>query len=188
MKDPYHNKKPALWLTAGLAAASLVPAVLLLKKARKSPADLEGRAYEVESIVYQAPFYRFSYQPETAPLFRLQEGMELSFSPRGPGGEEKLPSWQKLGSMEDLDLEKENFDRLFFTGRDLIYHLLRRKNARAWKLDLKDDPQGTFYYLLQQKNGRVYLALGYRTDGLQSQDSKASIIRWLFLLAPVNTQ
>lgn len=181
MKDYFDYKKPALWITAGLAAASLVPAVLLLKKPKRLLRSLMGQALAVGEIVYQAPFYDLTYTRASAPLFRLEPGMGLwvkASDRRGPGPSE----WTFLGTMTDLKLEEGNFDNRFFTGEETLFGDLRKKNRRAWQLDPADNDQGAFYYLLQQKRGQLYLAYGYRTDGLKSPDSQASIIRWLFLL------
>ena len=181
MKDYFDYKKPALWITAGLAAASLVPAVLLLKKPKRLLRSLMGQALAVGEIVYQAPFYDLTYTRASAPIYRLEPGMGLwvKASDRGgPGPSE----WTCLGTMTDLKLEEGNFDNRFFTGEETLFGDLRKKNRRAWQLDPADNDQGAFYYLLQQKRGQLYLAYGYRTDGLKSPDSQASIIRWLFLL------
>lgn len=186
MKDYFDYKKPALWITAGLAAASLVPAVLLLlKKPKRLLRSLMGQALAVGEIVYQAPFYDLTCTLASAPLYRLEPGMGLwvKASDRGgPGPSE----WTFLGTLTDLKLEEGNFDNRFYTGKEALFCDLRKKNRRAWQLDLVDDDKGAFYYLLQQKRGQLYLAYGYRTDGLKSPDSLASIIRWLFLLLPLD--
>ncbi len=183
MKDFFDYRKPALWITASLAAASLLPAVLLMRKPKRLIKSLLGQTFRVDNILYQAPFYALDYTVDAAPSYKLGTSLDLwsrDHDPVDPEG----PPWLPLGQMIDLTLNQKNFDNLFFTGREALFRNLRRKNHKAWQLDLAEDPKGAFYYLLQEKNGEVYLAYGYRTDGLKSPDSQASIIRWLFLLTP----
>ncbi|HPX92573.1 MAG TPA: hypothetical protein PK646_03605 [Bacillota bacterium] len=172
MKRPFDDKKPALWITATLAAAAVVPAVILLKKARRSNAFPLDQTLCVEMIPYQAPFYSFSYTPETAPRFRFTQAHELVI--------QKDRQWENLGVMEEFELDETCFDKLFFTGRDWEFARIRKKNSMAWRLDAADEQRAGFYYLLHQKNGGIYLAHGYHTDGRDSPDSQSSIIRWLF--------
>ena len=183
MKDFFDYRKPALWITAGLAAASLLPAVLLLKKPGRLVKSLLDQTFRVKTILYQAPFYALAYTLDSTPAYRLGTSLDLWSRVHDPADPEGSP-WLALGQMTGFTLDQKNFDNLFFTGREVLFRNLRRKNHKAWQLDLAEDPKGAFYYLLQQKNGDVYLAYGYRTDGLNSPDSQASIIRWLFLLTP----
>lgn len=94
--------------------------------------------------------------------------------------------WKSLGVMGEFSLSQDNFDKLFFTGREREFARIRRRNSTAWRLDVTEDQKAAFYYLLQRRNGQVYLAYGYHTDGRDSLDSQASIIRWLFRLIPTD--
>ncbi|HZK42411.1 MAG TPA: hypothetical protein VFD14_05485 [Clostridia bacterium] len=183
MKDFFDYRKPALWITASLAAASLLPAVLLMRKPKRLVKSLLDQTFKVEEILYQAPFYALDYTADEAPSYRLGAKLDLWSRDHDPVDQEGSP-WLPLGQMTPLTLQQKNFDNLFFTGREVLFRHLRRKNHKAWQLDLTEDPKGAFYYLLQQKNGQVYLASGYRTDGHKSPDAQASIIGWLFLLTP----
>lgn len=182
MKNFFDSKRPALWITATVAAAAVVPAVILLKKSRQ-PKLLFDQPYFVGEIVYQAPFYSFSCTPETAPLFRLSGDLELH-SKGDMAGQKDEAGWAKLGSMREFVLDQDHFDNLFFTGKEREIARIRRRNARAWRLDISQDQKEVFYYLLQQKNGQVLLAYGYHADGQKGPESRSSTIRWLFRLNP----
>lgn len=182
MKNFFDSKKPALWITATIAAAAVVPAVILLKRAKSQPL-LFGQTLSVAEIAYQAPFYSFSYTTETAPQFRFSEDLVLSSKGDVPGKGEQA-GWVKLGLMQEFSLDEAHFDNLFFTGREREIARIRRRNAKAWKLDIPDDQKAAFYYLLQQKNGDLFLTYGYQMDGKDLPESQASIIRWLFRLCP----
>lgn len=180
MKDFFDYKKPALWITATLAAACVVPAVLVLRNSKRSLKRLLGRIYRVEKVIYQAPFYSFEHKQGEAPLFRLTDSCELLEMARGE------EAWVSLGLLEGLALDQGNFDDLFVTGRERAIARLRRNNCRAWRIGRVQDP--VFYYFLQQRRGDLYLAQGYRADGLEASESKASVIRYLLALRPVDSE
>ena len=185
VKDFFDYKKPALWITATLAAASIIPAVLVLRSSKRSLKHLLGRVYRVMAVSYQAPFYSFTYTPEEAPLFQLTDSCELLVKSDRLQGEDG-GGWTSLGLMEDLALDKVNFDDLFVTGGERHIARLRRGNYRAWRFD---PPEGSvFYYLLQQRKSELYLAQLYRADASESPDSKASMIRCLFSLSPSDSE
>lgn len=182
MKNFFDSKRPALWITATVAAAAVVPAVILLKKSRQ-PKLLFDQSYFVCEIVYQAPFYSFSCTPETAPLFRISGDYEL-YSKGDMPDQGDQASWVNLGPMLEFVLDEDHFDNLFFTGKEREIARIRRRNAKAWRLDISQDQKEVFYYLLRQKNGQIYLVYGYHADGQKSPETRSSIIRWLFKLSP----
>lgn len=175
MKGFFDHKRPALWITASLAAASVVPAVLLLRKPRQRRPHPE-LVFEVDKIAYQAPFYSVRFEAETAPYYRFSEDARLLTK------EPQASSWQELGQMEEIPLRKVIFDDFFFTGDRSYFLKLRRRNRRAWLLDCREGTDHVFYYLLQQAGGDLYLAFGYRTDEKEGAEERASIIRCLFKL------
>jgi hypothetical protein len=96
--------------------------------------------------------------------------------------------------MSEVALTEDNFDHYFIIIDDISgwrgeesMKKIRQDNQKAWRLILKNDPNHVFYYVLQQKNGDVYLAYGYH-DPESETDSYhgASSIRWLFQLARVD--
>jgi hypothetical protein len=99
--------------------------------------------------------------------------------------------WQSLGGMSELTLTEDNFDRYFLVIDDISgwreengAETLRRDNRKAWQLIIEDDPNHVFYYVLQQKNGDIYLAYGYHSTGSNvTPPSGASSIRWLFQMS-----
>lgn len=186
MKNFFDNKKPALWITATIAAAAVVPAVILIKKSRRQSA-LFDQDFLVAEVTYQAPFYALTYTPETAPQFRFTEDLQL-FSRGGLPGNGEEAGWEELGSLCEFTLDEAHFDNLFYTGREREIARIRRRNDKAWRLDIPQGEKAAFYYLLLQKNGRVYLAYGYHMDEKKDPESRASIIRWLFKLSPSDSE
>lgn len=187
MKDFFDPKKPALWITAGLAAASLVPAVMILKKPRRYLIRLFDRDLRVDDRIYCAPFYSFAQCPDKAPLFRLTARQHLlvkgDILSDQPGSK-----WQDLGAMTLFDLNSLNFDSLFYTGLETEIARMRRRNYKAWQLDVPGQPHAAFYYLLQQRNGDILLAYGHHTGENEEDGQSASIIRWLFRLLPLEPE
>lgn len=102
-------------------------------------------------------------------------------------------NWLDAGALEEVTLTKDNFDAYFyaddgFEGSSAA--ALRRRNARAWRVLLSPEAyQSDFYYLLQQQDGSLYLALGlYDVAEADDPDSDDSVIREVFLLEPLLTQ
>ncbi len=103
-------------------------------------------------------FYATSDLPTVSPenaVFALSNAGKLY---NISGGE----SQRLTGSMTMLDLSKDNFD-LRFAAQDawrvtgLDAESARENNAKAWKYTALD---GSFYYLLLQNNGDVFLCVG----------------------------
>ncbi len=184
IKNVLHWKRPKVWVT--LAAAALCVAVVAACAANpaqpKEQAQPFDHTYRVENILYDSPVYSFSYTVQTAPLYlldRLGSTRQLSILE-----DQKTGNWLHAGSFEETELTEGNFDR-YFIGPDSGWQeedraaALRRENQNAWQLDVSDSTNAVFYYLLQQKNGDVYLSYGYRnTEG----ETDRSSIRWLFKL------
>lgn len=141
--------------------------------------DIRYMVYEVEEVVYEAPMYDFSIVAgENSPIYSISEDMQLS-SQKEFDTDEK---WTELGKLEVVELTKENFDELFhwdeFDASDI-----RKETVNVWQLIYSQNDLYHLYYVLQQKNGDVYLAYGYY-DYLEKDDvhSDDTHIRWLFKL------
>ena len=180
-------KKPALWLV--LAAVLLCGAVLLvcaLDPQSGAQSNPFGQSYRVTALDYCGGMYSFVQTPENSPLYRVSPLGKLM--QKAEGGE-----WEELGNLMETELTKENFDSCFYPPRSaggdweqgLSAPKLRRGNQRAWYLRVEEDPNNVFYYLLQQKDGSIYLSYGYHDpDGETDPHSDDSSIRWLFRLQP----
>ncbi len=184
MKDAFDYKKPTLWITATLAAASVVPAVLMIRNSRRRKSHLFDQELVIDRLLYEAPFYTASFDPAVSPSFLFSNENELQM--KGHFHSIENADWKSLGKMDALTLDRPHFDDLFFTGKEHVFWRLRKQNKKAWQMDVKEGELCAFYYLLQQRNGEVYLAYGYRADGLDRPESTASIIRWLFYLTNAN--
>ncbi|MBQ8893275.1 MAG: hypothetical protein IJ043_02570 [Clostridia bacterium] len=113
--------------------------------------------------VYSNGSYSFVTDVESQPNYRFFNGFLHSFS-----GTE----WKELGAMYHMKLDQKNFDDLFQNQSEWFSSSpskLRRNNANAWRLWTGD----TLYFLLEQKNGDYFLAIG-------NEDT----IRWVYRLQP----
>lgn len=176
-------KKPRLWMTLAAAALSLFTLAACasdssgLSKDSVKGQNLWGKEYQVEKIVYESGQYSFGYTENTAPQYRLSKDGCLSVL--GDSLQEGASSeWLMLGAFFETHLTQDNFDSCFMEnhagiwGEECLPSKLREENQAAWRLDCIGTPE-TFYYLLQQQDGSVYLSYGY-----PEQPS----IRWLFRL------
>ena len=143
--------------------------------------DIHSSKYDVKEVTYQNGMYSFTIiAGENSPIYAISEDMQLS-SQKEYG---ELDEWTNLGKLEKIDLTKDIFDDLFHDdgwvdGQSA--NRIRKDNANAWQLLYN---QEHLYYVLQQKNGDLYLAYGYydysEKDDTYSDDT---LIRWLFKLA-----
>jgi beta-lactamase regulating signal transducer with metallopeptidase domain len=190
IKNALNWKKPTLWITiisAVLTVLIVIICALNPKEDTLVTAEPFGHSYRVESVVYEAPQYSFSYSPETAPKYCLTSDNQLMVR-EDLLLENQLNGWQSLGGMNEVTLTEDNFDRYLLVIDDISgwreeksAERLRHDNQKAWQLILEDDPNHVFYYVLQQKNGDIYLAYGYHSTGSNEPlSSGAASIRWLF--------
>ena len=144
----------------------------------KSTNDKKYKAY----IVFKAGEALAEYMPEKAaytepssdytkdniPQFKV-DNFGLTFLKKEPSSSE----WEKIDGLQSVRLKKSEFDKSFSGGvwtGDLSAQKLRRDNLHAFTAFNTD---GSFYYLLEQKNGDVYIAKG-------SQLSEDFPVNWLF--------
>ncbi len=140
-------------------------------------------AYSGESIVFECGiFSSIIYTDDFIPSYFITDDMYFCTSEQPEGS--FLSSMRSIGKLQELTLESQNFDRLLSsTAWDDGYFAesLRRENQAAWKTS--DAQKGEFYYFLQQKNGEIYLALGYENQG----NDISPIIRWIFKMKPTES-
>ena len=144
----------------------------------KSDNDKKYKAY----IVFKAGEALAEYMPEKAaytepssdytndniPQFKV-DNFSFSLLKKEPASSE----WEKIDGLQSVRLKKSEFDKSFSGGvwaDGSSAQKLRRDNLHAFTAFNTD---GSFYYLLEQKNGDVYIAKG-------SQLSEDFPVNWLF--------
>ena len=187
VKSVMNYKKPAFWVVVLAVAVCAVVAVCFLTNPKSDEPDtlplLYSHSYDVIEVTYEAsaPATNFSMVAgQNTPVYAITDGMRLMSRGEHTAGDE----WTDLGVLTETELTKENFDELFFRGgrwpSGESASVIRKNNANAWMLVYHQD---VLYYVLQQKNGEVYLAFGYY-DYSEKNDpySDDTTIRWLYKL------
>ncbi len=170
-------KKPRLWVT--LAAGVLCVLVVLLcalNPKRPTYPYPFGNTYRVSELTYSNPMLSYVLDPD-----------RVHFSINEYGAIEEASEGQRRYAHfgQTVVLTEENFDALLpplgWAGSvDSVK--LRRENQTTWYLETKDaGGNPVFCYLMQQKNGELYLAFGYHN---RSDIEPRSFIRWLMKLEP----
>ena len=150
-------------------------------------ADPFGRDYEAAEVVYQPSVYSFALTTDTAPWFRIAANGEsltvVALDNDGTSAE------NAYGALEAYTLTKENFDERFlddqlgWEGGGSQAAKLRRENAKAWHCTAAEDPSWPEeIYLLQQKDGSLYLVMGYDWESSEKFPDGMRSFRWLFRL------
>ena len=153
-----------------------------------------GKSYEVSEVVYQPSVYSFALTTDTVPWFRIAANGEsltvVDLSNDGANAE------SAYGALEVYTLTKENFDERFlddqlgWEGGGSQAAKLRRENAKAWHCTAAEEPSWPEeIYLLQQKDGSLYLIMGYDWENSEKFPDGMRFFRWLFRLTekPVPT-
>lgn len=153
-----------------------------------------GKNYEVAEVMYQPSVYSFALTTDTAPYFRIAANGEsltvVDLSNDGANAE------SAYGALEVYTLTKENFDERFLDDQlgwesgSSQATSLRRENAKAWHCTAAEDPSWPEeIYLLQQKDGSLYLVMGYDWESSEKFPDGMRSFRWLFRLTekPVPT-
>jgi len=144
-----------------------------------------NQPYGVVEVTYESPLTSFSMvAQQNTPEYLMDENGHL-FSIREYS---EAPDWTELGQLSEITITKENFDELFRNNSGEGWFnresasAIRSNTAKAWSV-IYD--QERLYYILQQKNGELYLAYGYY-DYSEKDDpgSDDTYIRWLYKLAP----
>ena len=187
VRNVLYYKKPTFWVLLAAVLVCLVVGICFLSNPRKvllhAPEPF-CHSYYVEEIIYEAPQYNFAYTEVTAPLYSFSADYVMSAK-----GDILNPAedWATIGGMkkEPIRLTKRNFDAYFIdvdgvSGWRDTYSaaMIRRNNEVTWELMRKSDSVAMSYYLLQQKDGEVYLACWYDHE----TDASQNHVRWLFRL------
>ncbi len=170
IKGVLSYKKPARWVVlTALIAVVLVLAALVTDRPFAAPDSPFGDTYTVSGYIYIDPTVDAGAEEYTLTAdgtVYAGESPETAVEPVSLGG--------------SLD-EYTNKD--YWTGgRDLTARL-RRNNHAAWRgLDVTDD---SFWYILQQKDGTLYLAAGWHDHEANTDPaSDDSYIYWIAKLTP----
>lgn len=185
-------KRPAFWVISIAVISCILVAVCFLTNPKETENSepfgktycLESTAYSsgkemISSLMYPIDFARY-YFTEDMDLM-CKEGIALDYM-----GDD----WVLLGSMQEVKLTEENFDEYFrewqgLSGMPLDFSAekYRKDNVKAWQLLLPGDNVMS-YYLLQQKDGNVYLVCWYYDEDRENAPaSDDSMVRWMFKLA-----
>ncbi len=200
VKMVLHYKKPAFWVivAAGLVCVIVAVCFLTNPKEDSSATNPLGHSYFVKAYCYSTPrdmIYSVVYPVERMPLYGFTADMVMMQK------ENRLitdtsgvlatvnKEWQQVGAFQEIKLTEENFDNYFkdFEGvSDLGWYngmtakVFREENETAWEV-LTDGEYS--YYLLQQEDGAVYLAVWYYDEDRERASAfDDSYIRWLFRL------
>ena len=134
-----------------------------------------GKQYAGEKIIYEnGSFSSIIYTNSNIPQFMVSEqDLELLTT-----NDNSLSSaWKRIDGLQRIALKKSNFDELFTAeiwedGYSAAQ--IRKNNLNAFSANTL---KGTWYYLLEQKNGDIYIA---QSDGVTSN------FRWLFKMREVD--
>ena len=186
VKSVMNYKKPAFWIIIASVVTCIAVAVCFLTNPKDIPSgaltNIHSHTYVVEEVTYEGGMYSFSVVAgDNSPIYSITENMILSSQKEV--SEEGV--WAELGKLEEMKLTKENFDNLFVTSGNWAENAnvkkIRSNTENAWQLIYGHN---VFYYVLQQKNGDLYLAYGYRAPAPDADPgSFVDHIRWLFKLA-----
>lgn len=181
IKKVMHYKKPAFWVVILAVILGVVMAVCFLTNPQ-TPQSVEVSAemvpmqpYGVTEVTFEDGSFGFTVEAQkNTPVFRLDAQRKLFIS----YDQEQDRTWEALGSISPMVLSKENFDDLFREGignwaNGASAADLRENNAKAWCAS-------QLFYILEQKSGDLYLAVGYDDEAFDN----GPLFRWLFKLAP----
>lgn len=158
-------QKPAFWKVIIATVICVMAAACFLTNPKGGAPKLLGHEYEVEKIVYESPLLSAMLTPREAPSYSVTaDGMLLEKRSALLYGEEASKEWVVCGNVEEITLTEDNFDQyIYWNGpileQDLAPSELREQNERAWYVESEVET-GKFYYILQQKNGDIYVAEG----------------------------
>lgn len=176
-------KKPktAAYTAVAVVLLALIAVVCTFTGREAELADPFGKTYPAAEIVYDAPVYSMTFTSDTMPSVVWEQ---TSVTLRDYTAYDYAYS-----SPEELMLTAENFDALFvdaadgtagWVGGKTSAAKLRGNNAKAWSCMAQEARDGlpNLLYLLQQKDGTLYLALGYDAEATDG----AAHFRWLLRL------
>jgi len=191
VKSVMNYKKPAFWVIVLAVIACVVVAACFLT----NPSNDEqyapepfGHVYKVEEILFDAPQYSFVYSIDTAPRYQFTSDYAMFVSENALSQDGSMEWAQQTGGFEEVKITTENFDNYFdmpgFQISNDRWSKFRSSIKKAWRIDIENDENNVFYYLISTESGEVYLTYGYHDpEGETDPHLDDSSIRWLFKLA-----
>ena len=190
VRSVLNYRKPALWIIVAALVICVVVVVFFLADPKEDAPDklpaIYPHSYEIEEVIYEALGTDITMVspdgelPET-PMYAVSDAMRFLVK-------YSSDEWTALGTLEETELTKANFDELFkykeaWLGKGSV-SAVRKDTVNAWALIYDQD---ILYYILQQKNGDVYLALCYYDYEEKSDPySDDTHVLWLFKLTYAN--
>lgn len=175
IKNVLNDKRPVFWKSAIGSVVCIIVALCFLTNPRE---QVFGYHYVVEDVAYYALIYSDLSVPQASSEYYLTEDYELIKKEKASG------EYDVQGSVSEMTLTSDNFDKYIvenLAGLDEIIEttsLLREENEKTWVVENAEGTKGAFYYILQQKNGELYLCYGYNSG----TGEDAFIIGWIFKL------
>lgn len=129
-----------------------------------------GKNYQGEKIVYENGLYSFVLSDNDIPQFFISDE-DFSLSTTDYPESAFTSSWYKIDGLQKIELKSSNFDDLFEAAvwkHGYSAKSLRKNNLNAFSAF---DLSGRMYYLLEQKNGDIFIAQGY---------TQTNSFRWIF--------
>ena len=182
VRSVLNYKKPAFWIIVLAVVLCAVAAVCLLTDPVTEDGPF-GRKWYAEDVVYRSAAISYQIEAEDLPGCYLKEDGTLLVLE-----DAEQDTWAQAGVFADVVLTEENFDdyvRLSETwSGGLSAETLRKENKKAWVLYTEDGDgsSGThFCYLLQQKNGEIYMTSGIFWG--ENDQGCVTSIQWILRLS-----
>lgn len=178
-------KKPTVWgsiLTAVICILLMLLTAFEIQQDSQDVSEPFGHNYRVEEVVSVSLADSRMYVLEYLPFYLLTADYQLVIRDDTLSGE-----WEHVGGFSEFSLTKENFDEhsgLLCRPDSWVESLdfpafFRRNNQKAWRADTGEGST-SFYYLLLQKNGALYLVNG---NGTPEEDAN---LWFIFKLTQIN--
>ena len=191
VKAVLYYKRPAFWLVILGLLACVIAAICFLTDPKDNSLNAPepfGHSYRVEEVVYGDGRFSFGYTADNAPRYQFTSdyGM-LVYSDYLEGSEDE--KWvQQFAEFEEVKLSPLIFDDYYKAEIDVSIGMIgpdtiRVNTKKAWRIDIKDDENKVFYYLILTDQGDVYLTYGYDVGDCYAAGEEGSLIRWVFKLA-----
>lgn len=155
-----------------------------------------GKTYDGENLIYECDSYPpdfIFYGDESMPQFCISstdfhlftngylDGNSLGdwYNNGYTNGNFILKPWYDAGELKKIELNQDSFDSLMTLDvwdNGYFPSILRRNNLNAFSV--VDTVHNRLFYLLEQKNGDIYIAQGY---------IDANIICWVFKMKEIDT-
>ncbi|MBE6953382.1 MAG: hypothetical protein E7452_07510 [Ruminococcaceae bacterium] len=183
IKNLLRWKNPALWLILVAIVLCAVVAVVCLVDPQST--GVFGYDYDVTEIVFDHGFFSSTYTSiATTPEYRVDESGVLWVKERKIF-DHTIGGWQAVGELTPVVLTAENFVNGFgplnWRNTSVSAEGLLADNRRAWVV--KTEGSGLSYYLLEQIDGKLYLACWYDRndyDAVEGLGDSEVLVRWLF--------